>query len=124
VTTGTLTATSLRSGCMSTQPAITDTSPVRQGYAEGGYQLITKPNDIVHLVCCRETSWGTAFCGEPTSREINMDIQRPCTMCVEQAEAMLPGCSTSEENLCPVDGNPCPDEHEINLRIAEATDQT
>jgi hypothetical protein len=93
-------------------------------HAEGGYQLIIKPDDIVHMVCCRDTSWGTAFCGEPTSEEINVGAQHPCTMCIEQAEAMLPGSSTSEENRCPVDGNRCPDEHEINLRIARATDPT
>jgi hypothetical protein len=37
---------------------------------------------------------------------------------------VLPGCSTSEENLCPIDSNRCPNEHDINLRIPEATNPT
>ncbi|ONI82990.1 hypothetical protein ALI144C_18250 [Actinosynnema sp. ALI-1.44] len=108
---------------MSTRAPIPDTSLGQQAHAEGGYQLIAKPDEVTHLVCCRDASWGKAFCGAVTS-EINFSVQRLCTMCVEEAEAMLPGCSTNEETLCPVDGNRCPDEHEIELRIARATDPT
>ncbi|MFD1046137.1 hypothetical protein ACFQ1S_11465 [Kibdelosporangium lantanae] len=96
----------------------TEASPVHQA----GYQLTDKPEEITHLVCCRDASWGKTFCGEPTDQEININIQQVCTMCVEAAEAMLPGCYAREDAVCPVDGNPCPSEHEIYLSIARATD--
>jgi hypothetical protein len=92
-----------------------DTRPRQR--TEPAYSLVAKPDEITHLVCCRDVSWGRAFCGAEET-EINLAATVPCTMCIEQAEVMLPGCLTNDPILCPVDGNPCPDEHEIDLRIA------
>ncbi|MBS2537830.1 hypothetical protein KGQ20_34265 [Catenulispora sp. NF23] len=81
------------------------------------YTLIARPDEITHLVCCRDASWTRAFCGSEET-EVNPAATVACAMCVERAEEMLPGCFANVPTLCPVDGNPCPDEHEIDLRIA------
>ncbi|PNE32867.1 hypothetical protein AF335_15165 [Streptomyces eurocidicus] len=78
------------------------------------------PDDIGHLVCCRDVSWRTAFCGIEGDT-INIAVETYCTMCLEQAEAMRPGWLADPGMFCPVDGQPCPDEHDIDQRIAEET---
>ncbi|WP_147264701.1 hypothetical protein [Streptomyces sp. NBRC 110611] len=87
---------------------------------EDALRLSASPDDIGHLVCCRALSWRTAFCGAEGDT-INPAPELVCTMCVEQAEAMWPGILADPEAFCPVDGQPCPDEHEIDLRIAWET---
>ncbi|GAA1165826.1 hypothetical protein GCM10009664_37190 [Kitasatospora gansuensis] len=83
-------------------------------------RLNADPDDIGHLVCCRDPSWRTAFCGID-SDTINLAVTTVCTMCIEQAEAMRPGFLAELGTNCPVDGHPCPDEHETDLRIAQET---
>ena len=78
--------------------------------------LTSDEDEIVHLTCCRETSWTVAFCGEPANH-INLAGTVLCTLCVEVAEQRRPGCLDTEPVICPHDGDPCPDEHEIDLRI-------
>jgi hypothetical protein len=80
-------------------------------------RLDAGPDEITHLVCCRALSWRRAFCGVEQDT-INATAELLCTMCVEQAEAMWPGWRADPETFCPVDGQSCPDEHEIDLRIA------
>lgn len=88
---------------------------------ETAYRLAPDAEDITHFVCCR-SDWGTAFCGIRDEKNINPAARIICTMCVEVAERMLPGCLSNGEPVCPMDKLPCPDEHEINLRIARETD--
>lgn len=83
-------------------------------------ELISDPDDIVHLVCCRDVVWRVAFCGAEETK-VNPAAETACTMCVEEARAMLPDFDAGDHPRCPVDGNPCPDEHEIDLRIARET---
>ncbi len=84
------------------------------------YRLVPDPDELVHLVCCRAESWRTAFCGAECD-DINPVATVACTMCLEEAEAMRPGCLAGAEIVCPVDGVPCPEDHEIDLRIARST---
>lgn len=72
---------------------------------------------IAHLVCCREASWTIAFCGEPNA-VITMNPRAVCTMCVEVAKSRHPAWDMlADPPTCPSNGKPCPDEHEIDLRI-------
>jgi hypothetical protein len=95
-------------------------APDQERWAEVQYKLVARPDEITHLVCCRDVSWRTTFCGAE-EQEINPAAEIVCTMCVEAAEAMLPGCTSDLVGTCPVDGNPCPPEHEVDLRIARET---
>lgn len=65
------------------------------------------PEELVHLVCCRDGSWETGFCGEPGG-DVNLAATVVCTMCVEVVERMAPGALSSSPPRCPVDGVPCP----------------
>lgn len=79
-------------------------------------RLIARPDEIAHLVCCRDVVWRTAFCGVQ-SEEINPAAEMICSMCLEEAEALLPGWALGDTVVCPVDGNACPPEAEIDERI-------
>ncbi|MDT0379163.1 hypothetical protein RM572_10340 [Streptomyces sp. DSM 42041] len=85
-------------------------------------RLVPDPEEITHLVCCRQTPWVQAFCGARDEDRINPVPDMICTMCVEAVEAMTSGHGPALEGICPVDAQPCPDEHEIDLRIARETD--
>ncbi|MEV5509568.1 hypothetical protein [Streptomyces orinoci] len=80
-------------------------------------RLDAAPREITHLVCCRAPSWRRTLCGAE-SDTVNVAAETLCTMCVEQIETMWPGWRADPEWFCPVDGRSCPDEHEIDLRIA------
>lgn len=66
-----------------------------------------------HLVCCRDPAWlgGTlrAWCGAESTRT-GFANDAVCRRCVEAAERMRPGWYLEQENICPEDGRPCPDE--------------
>lgn len=84
---------------------------------EPSFTLATDGDAIAHLVCCREASWEIAFCGE-REEVIAMEATGVCTMCIEVAKGRHPAWDMSAEvATCPNDGEPCPDEHEIDLRI-------
>ncbi|WP_157878747.1 hypothetical protein [Streptomyces sp. CT34] len=51
----------------------------------------------------------------------NLNVETLCTMCVEQTEAIWPRYWADPEWFCPVDGQTCPDEHEMDQRIAWET---
>lgn len=79
--------------------------------------LSTEGDVISHLVCCRDDSWEVALCGEPSDR-IDMNATMVCTLCLEVAKTRCPGWDMyADPTICPNDGEPCPDEHEIDLRI-------
>lgn len=84
------------------------------------YRLVARAEKITHLVCCRDVSWRRTFCGAGQT-QINLTATVICSMCLDEAEAMRPGCTSSIGEACPVDGNPCPDDPEIDLRIARET---
>ncbi|WP_153395731.1 hypothetical protein [Ornithinicoccus halotolerans] len=80
------------------------------------HQLVNNPDEILHLVCCRDPEWKVAFCGEDGGH-INVTAETLCTMCVEYIEERVPGFLGSDERVCPVDYRQCPEEHQVNLRI-------
>lgn len=86
-------------------------------------RLIARPEEITHIVCCRDAEWHKGLCGfEDDDLSINPAAEMICTMCLEVAETMRPGWIAAA--VCPLDGIPCPDEHEIDLRIASETEPT
>jgi hypothetical protein len=85
--------------------------------AEPRFSLTSDDDAIAHLVCCREASWEVAFCGEPND-VIAMNATAVCTMCIEVAKSRRPEWDMyADPPECPQDGEPCPDEHDIDLRI-------
>jgi hypothetical protein len=79
-------------------------------------------DQVAHVVCCREPEWRVALCGEPGD-SINLTPQMVCTMCLEIVLQRLPSFFDNDPTLCPMDHRPCPDEHEVDLRILrEVTD--
>ncbi|MGQ0838567.1 hypothetical protein [Actinokineospora sp.] len=89
----------------------------------GEFRLVAKPDETVHLVCCRDASWQVALCGTECT-EINPAAEVVCTMCVEEVTALRPQWRSEAQFVCPVDATRCPDEHEVDLRIARETDRT
>ncbi|WP_109505514.1 hypothetical protein [Nocardioides speluncae] len=79
-------------------------------------ELQNDEGEILHLVCCRDPSWTVAFCGFEAD-VINLTGTTLCTMCVDIARARDPEFATRDRLTCPFDLTPCPDEHEIDLRI-------
>ncbi len=90
---------------------------------EPQFDLVVKPEDVTHLVCCRDVSWKKALCGFDGDA-VNIAATVICTMCFEWAESREPGFSLAEPIICPIDGRPCPDEGEIDQRIARETRPT
>ena len=84
---------------------------------EPRFSLSSDGDEIAHIVCCRDETWDVAFCGEPND-VIAMNATAVCTMCLEVAKARRPDWDMyAVPATCPNDGRPCPDEHEIDLRI-------
>ncbi len=83
--------------------------------------LVDQPDAVTHLVCCRSDDWRRTFCGSTDSDAVNVTAQRYCAMCVEEAESALPGWTGAEHRVCPRDGRRCPDDAELDARIAHAT---
>jgi hypothetical protein len=84
---------------------------------EPSFRLVNDEEEILHLVCCRDDAWEVAFCGEP-SDHINVNGNTVCTLCVEVAQQHRPGFNVfADPPVCPMDGDQCPDEHDIDLRI-------
>jgi len=78
---------------------------------------LSDEDGIAHIVCCREPSWEIAFCGEP-NEVIALNATVVCTLCIEVAKSRHPGWNMyADPPMCPNDATPCPDEHEIDLRI-------
>lgn len=78
------------------------------------------PDEIAHIVCCRDISWEQTFCGEPGDY-VNLAATVLCTMCVETATKMLPGALFESPPRCPVDGQLCPDEETLDALIRSHT---
>lgn len=103
----------------STQPRGATASAVQSA---ARLDLRNADDEVAHIVCCREPEWRVALCGE-AGDSINLTPQMVCTICMEVALQRLPTFLENDPTLCPVDHQPCPDEHEIDLRILrEVTD--
>jgi hypothetical protein len=84
---------------------------------EPRFALTSTGDEIAHVVCCREADWSIAFCGEPNDR-IDLNATVVCTLCIEVAKGRHPaGDMYADPPICPNDGEPCPDDHEVDLRI-------
>jgi hypothetical protein len=85
------------------------------------HELVDRPDEITHLVCCREVPWSTAFCGFQDLTGVNPSAVHFCSMCLEEAETRQPGWLGDGAPVCPLDGQPCPSEEEVDARIARET---
>lgn len=89
---------------------------------EAKYKLGENPEELAHIVCCRDLDWRRAICGyveeEPT---LVYDSDNICTMCVETAESMG---SAMGSRQCPIDDQECPPMEEIDRMIADRTSRT
>lgn len=84
---------------------------------EAKHRIVENPDEVAHLVCCRDMDWRKAVCGhEDTEAEIAMSADVFCTMCVEVwiSHGTEPGSGT-----CPFDDQPCPDDEELDRIIRE-----
>ncbi|WP_139977242.1 hypothetical protein [Nocardioides litoris] len=79
-------------------------------------ELAAEPDEIAHVVCCREDPWERALCGEPIDA-VNLAAETVCTLCVEVAMGLPGWAPDADPPRCVLDGTPCPDEHDIDLRI-------
>jgi hypothetical protein len=75
---------------------------------------IADEDDIAHVVCCRDpAAWlgGVlkALCGAE-EEDVMLTAKVVCSMCVEEINRMRPGWRSEVEDICPIDGRPCPDE--------------
>lgn len=88
------------------------------------YKLGQDPDELAHLVCCRDLDWRTALCGyeEPDEPVIMTEAKTVCTMCVE-AGGGIDGRALAERR-CPVDDRSCPDDDEVDRMIAERTSRS
>jgi hypothetical protein len=77
-------------------------------------------DDIAHLVCCRDVSWRVAFCGAQETT-VSPNARVVCSMCVDEANRMRPGVLHEQPPVCPVDGNACPPQQDIDARIDDKT---
>jgi hypothetical protein len=82
--------------------------------------VVSRPEEVTHLVCCRSDPWDRAFCGEP-GEALNDAPQVLCSMCLEEGESRLPGWSETDPTWCPFDGRPCPGDAEREELIARRT---
>ena len=83
------------------------------------HKLEQNPDEMVHLVCCRDVVWRKAFCGyEEPEMTIATQANVLCTMCVE---VMTAKSGVPWDGNCPVDDQPCPDEEAVDKIIDERT---
>lgn len=81
------------------------------------FEVIEETDEIAHLVCCRDVSWRRAWCGEENDQIVSrMDVI--CTMCLEVADQKNPGWRFRDPCECPIDGQPCPSDEELDAIIA------
>jgi hypothetical protein len=93
--------------------------PAEQTRTAPRRQLVNDPDELTHLVCCRDASWDTALCGYE-SESVNLAAEHICTMCCEVAQQKWAELGvTPWEGRCPVDGAQCPDEVDVDLRILD-----
>jgi hypothetical protein len=89
---------------------------VREPAVSPRFQAVDRPEELTHLVCCRDHSWERALCGAEPLLHINLGAQFICTMCVEVCQAALAAHPRSEDDndVCPIDGRACPEDEELD----------
>ncbi|MGY3380225.1 hypothetical protein ACVWYS_002182 [Arthrobacter sp. TE12231] len=79
---------------------------------EARYTLGQDPDELAHMVCCRDLDWRKTFCGHQEAEPVILqEATTLCTMCVEAVGG--PG-SPIFSRSCPFDNQPCPDEEELD----------
>ena len=63
-------------------------------------RLISDPDEVTHLVCCRDQHWCVAFCGFE-SDTLNMAAEHACSMCVAEVERLMPDFFEYSPPRCP-----------------------
>lgn len=86
------------------------------------YKLSSNPEELAHMVCCRDLDWRRAICGYYEEHQSIVDhAHNVCTMCVETAESMG---VTIGDRQCPIEQRACPDDEEVDKIIAEHTSRS
>ncbi len=76
---------------------------------------VDRPDELTHVVCCRDHSWSQALCGFGPIDYINLGAQVICTMCIEVFEELLTAMPQPvTDRTCPVDGCLCPPDDELD----------
>lgn len=90
----------------------------RHRATEPHFELTDHSDEIAHLVCCRGPDWSVALCGE-VNTSITLSAEMLCSMCVEVAASDAGWDLRADPPRCFRDGEPCPDEPDIDLRILD-----
>lgn len=86
------------------------------------HNLSDNPEELTHLVCCRDLDWRKALCGYSEEEPHLMTVVETfCTMCVETAARMGAPMGSRQ---CPIDNHECPPEEEVDRMIAERVSRT
>lgn len=106
---------------------LSDTSTLPDGGAmelvrvpawEAKFRLNDDPDELAHVICCRDLEWRKAACGyEESDPSIMMEANVICTMCIEA----IGGLGALAEGRCPYDDQPCPDDETLNQIIKDRT---
>ncbi|MDT0213168.1 hypothetical protein Q9R29_04650 [Rothia sp. ARF10] len=97
------------------------TRTVQQGERQAPEQapaldLRNDPDEVTHIVCCRDPKWEKTWCGADADH-VNVVAEDLCSMCIEVAQKRLPSFLENDPTICPMDFAPCPDQHDVDLRI-------
>jgi hypothetical protein len=118
------------SGTSEQGDAMTETTEAQQAVEQAGslelirvpaweakYSLSDNPEELAHLICCRDLEWRRALCGYvEEDPKLLHDSENICTMCVETVERL--GVSLGDRQ-CPVDQRECPPDDEVHRMIDE-----
>lgn len=75
---------------------------------------VDRPEELTHMVCCRDHSWSRALCGAGTLDYINMGAQFICSMCIEVYQELIAAMPQPQpDDTCPIDGCSCPTDREL-----------
>jgi hypothetical protein len=88
---------------------------VRAPAAAPVYRAVDRPEDLTHVVCCRDYTWARGLCGADTGGYLDLGATNTCAMCIEimrDAFAKLPADRPAD--TCPIDGCPCPPDAELD----------
>ena len=74
---------------------------------------MAREDDIAHVACCRDPAWLggllKALCGAE-GEDVMLTAEVVCALCVAEINHLRPGRQFEVDDICPIDGQPCPDE--------------
>ena len=74
---------------------------------------MAREDDIAHVACCRDPAWlgGVlkALCGVE-GEDVMLTAEVVCALCIEEMTRLRARWQLDEDDICPLDGAPCPDE--------------